>query len=305
MSVSLSIKHSDSTDAHIAIQIPRGTNLPGEQWALIQQLTSLTSTPSFSHVSTAGSINNDYVSSTSAKRNKVKRPMNSFLVFSNQTRPILQAENKDLNNAQISKLLGTKWQMMSDEDRASYVETATKIRAEFSAAHPDYVYTKTPRKHKKRKIATEQDLIKAEQDEQADIRKRLAASCTAAAAPAPAPTPAPAASPAHSPRNALFKTEPDATEPEPDAMPLLSTACPAHEFFTQHELQLSTVASPAPAEPLHDQVQTQAPASPLCHPLVHSNDEALFAGALLPPLLDAELPSPPLDIAHLFDFQML
>jgi hypothetical protein len=55
----------------------------------------------------------------------------------------------------------------------SYVEAATRIRAEFSAAHPDYVYTKTPRKHKKRKLATEAEMLRAEQEE-ADIRKRQA-----------------------------------------------------------------------------------------------------------------------------------
>jgi len=93
-----------------------------------------------------------------AKRNRVKRPMNSFLLFSNEMRPILQAQNKDQSNAQISKLLGNSWKALPSEDKTKYVERAAKIKTDFSAAHPDYVYTKTPRKHKKRKLSVEKEL---------------------------------------------------------------------------------------------------------------------------------------------------
>jgi len=92
------------------------------------------------------------------KRNRVKRPMNSFLLFSNEMRPILQAQNKDQSNAQISKLLGNAWKALPIEEKKRYVERAAKIKTDFSAAHPDYVYTKTPRKHKKRKLSVEKEL---------------------------------------------------------------------------------------------------------------------------------------------------
>jgi len=92
------------------------------------------------------------------KRNRVKRPMNSFLLFSNEMRPILQAQNKDQSNAQISKLLGNAWKALPIEEKKKYVERAAKIKTDFSAAHPDYVYTKTPRKHKKRKLSVEKEL---------------------------------------------------------------------------------------------------------------------------------------------------
>jgi hypothetical protein len=101
------------------------------------------------------------VESASNKRNRVKRPMNSFLLFSNEMRPILQAQHKDQTNAQISKLLGQHWKALSSEEKRTYVEAASKIKTDFTAAHPDYVYTKTPRKHKKRKISTEKEYLES------------------------------------------------------------------------------------------------------------------------------------------------
>jgi len=98
-----------------------------------------------------------------AKRNRVKRPMNSFLLFSNEMRPILQAQNKDQSNAQISKLLGNAWKALPGEEKVKFVERAAKIKLDFSAAHPDYVYTKTPRKHKKRKLSVEKELNDSEE----------------------------------------------------------------------------------------------------------------------------------------------
>eukprot|EP01092_Planopodium_desertum_P005596 TRINITY_DN23452_c0_g2_i2.p1 TRINITY_DN23452_c0_g2~~TRINITY_DN23452_c0_g2_i2.p1 ORF type:complete len:355 (-),score=9.02 TRINITY_DN23452_c0_g2_i2:64-1128(-) len=85
------------------------------------------------------------------KREKIKRPMNSFLLFSNEQRPILQAENPDKSNAEISKLLGSKWKSMSVDKKQIYIDKAAKIKAKFHQAHPNFVYTKGPRKKKKRK----------------------------------------------------------------------------------------------------------------------------------------------------------
>jgi len=85
------------------------------------------------------------------KREKIKRPMNSFLLFSNEQRPILQAENPDKSNAEISKLLGQKWKSMPADKKSVYMDKAAKIKAKFHQAHPNFVYTKGPRKKKKRK----------------------------------------------------------------------------------------------------------------------------------------------------------
>lgn len=74
--------------------------------------------------------------------------MNSFLLFSNEIRPILQAKYKgnendiaqvhnavansryrlEKSNAQISKLIGEQWHKMDSEKKKAYVDAAEKIK---------------------------------------------------------------------------------------------------------------------------------------------------------------------------------
>ena len=61
----------------------------------------------------------------------VKRPMNSFLIYSNEMRPILQAQHRGSTNAQISKILGAKWKAMTPQDKQTYVDAAAKVKIEF------------------------------------------------------------------------------------------------------------------------------------------------------------------------------
>ena len=78
--------------------------------------------------------------------------MNSFMVFSNEMRPLLQEQNKALTNNDVSKILGTMWKDMKPEQKKPYIERALSIKAAFNVQHPDYVYTKSPRKRQKNKM---------------------------------------------------------------------------------------------------------------------------------------------------------
>eukprot|EP00741_Cyanophora_paradoxa_P016331 tig00020911_g15767.t1 len=64
------------------------------------------------------------------------RPVNSFLIFSNQFRKILQEENKELNNAQISRLLGEKWRSLGKETKGRYEELARARRKKERRGRP-------------------------------------------------------------------------------------------------------------------------------------------------------------------------
>jgi len=80
----------------------------------------------------------------------VKRPMNSFLLYSNEVRPFLQQKYKDRSNAQISKIIGEQWHTMSTDKKRKYVQKAEKIKEEFTREHPDFVYTKKKRRKRRR-----------------------------------------------------------------------------------------------------------------------------------------------------------
>lgn len=89
-------------------------------------------------------------SSTSSKRSSshVKRPMNSFMVWSQIQRKKICMEQPEMHNAEISKRLGREWKLLSLDERQPYIEEAEKLRLSHLREHPDYKYR--PRKKTKK-----------------------------------------------------------------------------------------------------------------------------------------------------------
>eukprot|EP00741_Cyanophora_paradoxa_P023820 tig00021623_g23009.t1 len=77
---------------------------------------------------------------------RVRRPQNSFLLFSNEFRGKLRAANKELTNADVSRMLGEKWKALPEEEKKKYRERAEKIRVDFQAKHPDFSYAAKPKR---------------------------------------------------------------------------------------------------------------------------------------------------------------
>ena len=81
---------------------------------------------------------------------RVKRPMNSFLLWSKMTRKKYARENPNMHNAEISKLLGKIWNEMREIDKQPFAERAERLRTVHMRHHPNYRYTS--KKHKEIKI---------------------------------------------------------------------------------------------------------------------------------------------------------
>lgn len=75
---------------------------------------------------------------------RVKRPMNAFMVWSQIQRRRLTETDPKLHNAEISKRLGKVWKTLADVERQPFIEEAERLRVFHSKEYPDYKYR--PRK---------------------------------------------------------------------------------------------------------------------------------------------------------------
>ncbi|KAK3577324.1 hypothetical protein CHS0354_008419 [Potamilus streckersoni] len=71
-------------------------------------------------------------------KREIRRPMNAFLIFCKRHRSMVREKNPDLDNRNVTRILGDLWANLKDEEKTVYTDLAKQYKDAFMKANPDY-----------------------------------------------------------------------------------------------------------------------------------------------------------------------
>jgi hypothetical protein len=87
-----------------------------------------------------------------AKKSKVPRPPNAFILYRKKHHPLVVAENPTIANNDISVILGRQWKNEPDRIKREYKSLAEKIKRQHALDNPGYQYAPRKPSEKKRRM---------------------------------------------------------------------------------------------------------------------------------------------------------
>lgn len=136
----IAVSSSSKSDTMVSSTSPKSINSPTIPTTCADVPDDVEKGEHFDEMNGSGGVNGD----KTAPDHHARRPMNAFLIFCKRHRAIVRDKYKNLENRQITKILGEWWATLSDNEKACYTDLAKQYKDAFFKANPNFKWYKLP-----------------------------------------------------------------------------------------------------------------------------------------------------------------
>lgn len=92
------------------------------------------------------SSNNSKEPNLAKNKERIRRPMNAFMIFSKKHRGLVHQRHPNQDNRTVSKILGEWWYALDSEEKKKYHELASEVKEAHFKAHPEWKWCNKDRR---------------------------------------------------------------------------------------------------------------------------------------------------------------